>query len=780
MILSHRVRKRMFFMLLPVIVAAAVLNTAIKTDLSAFFVAGDSDEENLLASEMQSGVLSRRYILSIADPSGADIAAAAGVDVLMARLHAIDGVTDVWRPEQSRAAFAAIGALYAPHAAQMYSRAPETELDALLTEESLAGRAEFLKTALLSPQAAAIKQIALQDPLLLSLNGFRGIAAQWRGTVPRVGPYQNLLLDTQPSGLDANAQHAIRRQIDTQFAAWNQDRNNRYRLEMTGVPVFAVATQTMIEGDITRLGALSSAGLVLLFLWLFRSLGALLQVGALLAATIAIAALATQAVFGYVHGMTLAIGSTLGGVCIDYALHALVHGQNAPRGERAAAVARIWPSMAMGAVTTSVGYGVLGFSGYPGFKQIAVYAAAAILSALLLTRFVLPSLMIDMPALTTPRRKGLLEYWLEFCNRHRRKILILVLPVIGFAAANLPSLRWIKDLQELTPETAYLKAADKAIRERMVSIEPGRFVLISAEDAEFALQKAERVYPLLDRLKTEGRLQDYFGLYPWLLSQKQQQANAALLQQHLNETAQAAWRKALREQGLSVERLGSLEYPGIAPLTAQQLLASPLHRMIDNQIAVGEDKVLITIWLGEHDAAALEAALAGIDGVRYFSQRDLLNRLTAQYTERASILAAAGIAVIFMLLWLGYRRPWPALQTLLPSMSAAVVIAGVWSLTGQPMSFLHLTGFLLAISICDDFGIFFRENRGGELGLTYRAMAASMLTSALAFGCLAAAETSMLRTLSAVVGLGVVIGFLLCPVMIKPRQTEAENAAALE
>lgn len=768
MVLSQTLRRRLFFALLPVLVAAAVFATPVKTDLTAFFIAGDSDEENLLAGEMQSGVLSRRYILSIVNPSGKGLPEAAGLDVLMAQLKSIDGVIDVWRPEQSRAAFETIGKLYAPHAAQMYSLTPQRELDGMLSQEGLAHSAGLLKTALLSPQAALFKPIALQDPLLLSLHGFRGIAQAWRETGRHNGSYQNLLVDTAPSGLDAEVQSAIGEQIDTRFAAWNQKLDNKYRLEMTGVPVFAAATQTLIEGDITRIGLLSSVALVLLFLWLFRSFSALLLVGALLAATIAIAVLATYAVFGYVHGMTLAIGSTLGGVCIDYALHGLVHGQHAAPAQRTAALARIWPSMAMGAVTTSVGYGVLGFSGYPGFKQIAVYSVVAILSALLLARFVLPSLISELPVPKTPPRRGLLEYWMEFCNRQRRKIVILLLPVLGLAAASLPSLRFIKDLQELTPEIDYLKAADQTIRERMVSIEPGRFVLISAEDSETALQRAERVYPLLEALKTQGRLQDYFGLYPWLLSSKQQEINADLLRRRLNEATLSAWRSALNAQGLSVERLGKLDYPATAPLTADQVLASPLQHMIDSQIAINPGKVLFTIALGKHDAAALNKALAGIDGVSYFSQRDLLNRLTVRYTERASVLAAAGLAVIFALLWLGYRRPWPALQTLLPSLSATVIIAGLWSLTGQPLSFLHLTGFLLAISICDDFGIFFRENRSGEIALTYRAMAASMLTTALAFGCLAVAETSMLRTLSAIVGLGVVIGFLLCPVMIKP------------
>lgn len=768
MIRSHRSRKRLFYALLPILVVSAVIVTQVKTNLSAFFIAGDSDEEKLLASEMQSGVLSRRYLLSIVDPSGTGIPEKAGLDALMARFNSIEGVESVWHPEQSRVAFEAIGKLYAPHAAQMYSLTPQSELDRLFSDEGLKQRATQLKTALLSPKAAMVKPVAVQDPLLLSLQGFRKLAKYWAGTGRHRNAYQNLVLDTEPSGLDKERQSAIRRQIDERFAAWNQALSNRYRLEITGVPVFAVATQTLIEGDVERIGTLSSVGLGLLFLWLFRSFRALLQVGALLVATIAIAVLTTDAVFGYVHGLTLAIGSTLGGVCIDYALHGLVHGQNVPPRKRASAIARIWPSMAMGAVTTSVGYGVLGLSGYPGFKQIAVYSAAALASALFLTRFVLPSLISDLPVPKTRPRSGVLERWMDFCSRHRRAMVLIFLPVLGLAAANLPSLRWIADLEELTPEVDYLKAADRAIRARMVSIEPGRFVLISAKDTESALQTAERVYPLLEALKTKHRLQDYFGVYPWLLSQKQQQENAAALRGHLDESTHRTWINALRAQGLSLERLGRLDYGLSEPLTAGQVLSSPLHPMLDSQIAIRPGRVLLTIWLGKHEAGALKSALAGLDGVFYFSQRDLLNRLTAEYTERAALLAAAGFAVIFALLWLGYRRPWPALQTMLPSLSAAVIIAGVFSLTRQPLSFLHLTGFLLAISICDDFGIFFRENRSGEITLTYRAMSASMLTTALAFGCLAVAETTMLRTLSVVVGLGVVIGFLLCPVMIKP------------
>ena len=49
------------------------LSVEFKTDLSAFIIAGDNAEELLLASEMQSGALSRRYLLSVGSSTGTPV-----------------------------------------------------------------------------------------------------------------------------------------------------------------------------------------------------------------------------------------------------------------------------------------------------------------------------------------------------------------------------------------------------------------------------------------------------------------------------------------------------------------------------------------------------------------------------------------------------------------------------------------------------------------------------------------------------------------------------------
>nr|WP_305909402.1 hypothetical protein [Methylomarinum sp. Ch1-1]MDP4522309.1 hypothetical protein [Methylomarinum sp. Ch1-1] len=498
---------------------------------------------------------------------------------------------------------------------------------------------------------------------------------------------------------------------------------------------------------------------------IFRSFSALFQVFSLLLIVILSAILATDAVFGYVHGMTVAIGSTLVGICIDYPIHALVHAHTVAEQQRPTVIARIWPSMVLGGFTTLIGYFALGASGYPGFQQIAVYAGTGILLALLLTRFVLPSLVKtrEHRSLNMPLVKG----WALFCQRYRPALMALLLVGLVATIWGLQSLRWMEDMQQLTPELNYLKENDKRIRARMVSIEPGRFILVTGDDTEAALQKTEQVYQVLERLQGQGELSAYFGLYPWLLSANRQQYNRRVLNEYLTEQNLALWRDALKKQGLSMKALGHFDYPQKQPLTLQQVFDTPVKRLIDSRVIEDERQTIVMVWIAEHDYEAVKAAFAGMEGVQYFSYRDMLNGMLSDYTNKAKTLLMSGLALIVLILMARYKSLFKAMQTLLPAALAALFIFGAWALSGAIVSFLHLVGFLLAVAICVDYGIFYQENRGGDIALTYQAMAASMLTSVLAFGCLITADSAALRTLSGVVALGVFLGFLFCPLIIR-------------
>ncbi len=754
-----------FFLFLPLLCLFTALNIHFKTDITTFFMVGDKAEEQGLANEIQSGTLSKRYILSIG--SVQQIPDKTFIQTLIHDFKTIKGVNDVWKTNETHEIFTSVSSVYKYYGTQLYSRHPQHDLAIIFTAENLQRRAKALKISLLSPQSGFIKKILKYDPLLLSLTGFKSLSEQFNQTQQQDPHYQNLMLETIASGMDFNTQVMIQQQIQTIF---NRHKKNTYPsiiLEMTGVPVFAVSTQQRMQNEITLISILSSIALTLLFFILFRSFQVLFWIGCLLVMVVCCALLMTQLIFGFVHGMTIAIGTTLVGICIDYPIHALVHGQDSNPKKRLTIIKKIFPSLLMGAITTLIGYFALGLSGYPGFQQVAVYTSTGILVSLGLTRYLLPLLMIGIPL--KPFQFNMANNWLSVCQRWRTPLLILLILASGASLYLLERLTWMQDLQELTPELNDLKATDQKIRARMISIEVGRFIMVKGASLEQVLQRSEQVYQQLDNLKKQNFLSDYFGLYPWLLSKRQQQLNRELFHNTLTPEIIKQWHVALKLQGLSVDGLGNLDYAQEKNLSLEMLLKTPLSRLLKHQIIQHKQQFFLMIWLSEHKAEVLENLFLDDENIHYFSQRDMLNKMAIKYQQRAQMMLLAGLVVIALLLILRYKSLKKALITLAPACLSALIILGLWALQGVSISFLHLVGFLLVIAICVDYGIFFQENRGENIKLTYQAMTASMLTSALAFGCLMIAETTTLKILGQVVTSGVILGFLFCPLIIRHK-----------
>ena len=757
-------RKRLFLALLPFFLAAVFLTTRVETDLNSFFTATNNEDAAFLADLLRSGELSRRYLIALETRPGAKTETEAFAENLAQQLAGLPEVERVWLASRPPREWLEAVRAYAPFHARFYSLQPEAERDALFDPKALRSRAEALKRVLLSPQGNLLKPIAKDDPLSLSLEAFRGLASHSRETLGVGKDFAGVVLEAKAPSLDTDAQARLQGAIRERFATLNAAAGGGLTLAMTGAPVFAVAAREQFGRDIAVVSAVSTVAVVLIFLALFRSFAALHWVLLIVAASYAAGTLATFQFFGVVHGLTLALGSTLTGVSIDYPMHVLAHVaqfRGEPPGD---AVRKVWPSLFVGALTTIVGYVALGLTGFPGFQQIAVFSAVAIAATLLLTRFVLPALLAGA-ALRPPEVPGL-SGWIGFCRRRRHLLLALLVAGFGGAAMLLPRLRWMDDLSKLTMEMGALKQQDQAIRSQLGGVEVGRFVLISARDGETALQSSEAAERRLRELKASGDVQEFFGLYPWLVSARLQEDNAAVYERAVDGKFRAAWRAALAEAGLSVEKLGHLAPPPREPIPA---LPAEAKRLLAGQIIEKPDETALIIWLGAHRPEAVKAAFADLPGVRYVSQRDLVNDLARDYRDQALAMLGYGLMAIYLLLWLRYRRAGKAFFSLFPALLAAVALFAAWAALGQEISFLHVMCLLLAVSICEDYGIFFLDNGGGNIRATYQAIAPSMLTTAASFGALGLAENPTLRVMAVAVTLGVVLGFLLCPVLIRVK-----------
>lgn len=763
--MSLLARKRWFLVLFPLLLALTFWQIRVEHDLDAFFTSKDDADTRLLSQMLQSGELSRRYLLVLEKQGATEIGPFSAE--LVKRLAKLDGVEQVWPTDQPPLNWMDVVASYAPYHACIFSLHPEEDGAELFELQGLHKRAEALKQALLSPQGAFLKSIAKQDPLLLSLNGFKAMQSQFQQPMSSNPDTATLILQSRPAALDSAAHQALQSAMRATFDSLNAENGLAFRFSMAGVPVVSVAAHAEINRDVTLVSTISSLAVVLVFLVLFRSCAALHWVMMIQVAAFVVGTLAVMLVFRSVHSLTLALGAGLIGICVDYPIHVMVHGAK-HRMPLQSVVRLLWPSLFMGGLTTMIGYLALGATGFPGFEQIAVFALFSIAASLSLTRWLLPALLIG----TTLRVAHLpgIAAWIDFCRR-RKVILWLLLSLVALTSlVLLPKLRWMDDMQQLALNMDLLQQQDAAVRSHFASIEPSRFVLIQADDIETALQRSEAAERRLQILQRQGAVAAYHGFFPWLVSESLQRRNAAFYAEAVGEPFRQAWRSALSQAGLSIEKLGHLPLASKQMPKIDSVLKSDIGQILAGRVLQGPQGVALVIWLGQHDPAQLREGLRGLTGVRYFSQKDQLNRLAAQYRDKSLEMLAIGVVIMALLIARQQRDLHKVLLTLLPSLAATLLIFAGWALTGEAVSFLHVIGLLLAISLCVDYGIFFIETRAEYAEVTYHAIAASTLTTLASFGALGFGKTPTLPILAWSVSLGVIIGFLLCPLLIvKPR-----------
>ena len=172
------------------------------------------------------------------------------------------------------------------------------------------------------------------------------------------------------------------------------------RLALTGPGPFSVAARATIKDQVLRLSGLGSLIIISLLLLVYRSPMALL-LGLLPVLSGALAGVAAVSLgFGVVHGVTLGFGTALIGEAVDYSIYLLMQSERtkgAASETQSNWIAAFWPTIRIGVLTSVFGFASLLFSSFPGLAQLGLYAIAGLVTAALVTRFVLPTLLPPRP-----------------------------------------------------------------------------------------------------------------------------------------------------------------------------------------------------------------------------------------------------------------------------------------------------------------------------------------------------------------------------------------------
>ena len=792
--------------------AVVIGRTSFTADLSAFLPRSPSVEQRVLVDQLRDGLVSRLILVGI---EGGDATTRATLSKQLAatlrtdaQFSAINNGEPVSEARDRQFVFD-----------HRYVLSPAVTPQRFSAEGLHAALGESLD--LLSSSAGLVaKNMLPRDPTgevaaLVSQLDSTALPSSMHGVwASRNGQRAVLVVQTAAAGSDTDAQARAIGTVRHAFDAAAREVPNAAstRLLMTGPGVFSVESRDTIKHDVERLSTVSLVLVVALLMMVYRSprtvvLG-LLPVLSGVAAGVA----AVSLTFGAVHGLTLGFGTTLIGEAVDYSIYLFVQSARVsgntlgttpgatPSDSLRAWIATYWPTIRLGVLTSVCGFASMLFSGFPGLVQLGLYSIAGLVTAALVTRYVLPHLRGAEVATRDVSRIGA---WLARATHAAPRLRWLLALVLIGACAALALHRdglWSRELAALSPVPAKSQALDASLRADVGAPDVRYLVVIPGATEQAALEGAEKLAAQLQPLVDSGVLAGFESPARYLPSDATQRARLASLPPA--DTLAARMRSAVEDQPIRVKP--DLFAPFIADVDAAR--SQPLLWRADlkgTSMALAVDALLTerggqwsamlplrapsgapasakgTVNQPSLDATPIRAAVehANVPGALFVDMKAEADRLYVNYVREDLRLSLAGFVAIALLLLVALRSPQRTLRALAPLVAAVLAVTAGFALASVPITILHLVGMLLIVAVGSNYALFFNQRTQTIAPQTLVSLLVANLATVAGFGLLAFSRVPMLETFGLTVGPGAMLALVFAAILA-PRAHHDQHATA--
>jgi predicted exporter len=636
------------------------------------------------------------------------------------------------------------------------------------TADAVRARLAKLKEDLGGPMGMVVRQAAPRDPLggmwepLDALRGAQGTALVDDDGVLFTADHRHafVFVETRSSPFDSDAQRRFR----SMLAGWMaRSAPAPARMQTAGTAQFAIASEAQIKGDVNRIGTLSTIAILVLFFVLFGS-ARLIALGVVpMLFGSAVAVLVCQAVFGEIHGITIAFGTSLLGVGLDYVEHYYAHFVLSASVPARTTMKRVAPSLVLGAVTTIIGFVGLAASGLPGLRQMALFSVVAIIASMTATVWMIPQWMPT--AYRSPRTLAVIDGAVaallrRLASRPRSRaarVAVIGLSAIAAAAA-LSAVRFTDNVNMLVNEHGPHVVEDRAVRSRL-GPESSAFAVVTAASDDALLASIGTACAELRSAR--AHVGSFVPLDRILPSRDEQLARHAAAR-----AAAPDIRRAMAELEFVPEQFAafwdSLAVAEPKVLTLADLRRSPLAPLLTAWVpAQSTPRVALIPLVGVNDLPALRAA---VPSATIIVPRDMIVDLFRGVRIRTVLSSVLGAAAIFVLLMARYRSARRAVVALTPAMMACVATVATLVAAGASLTILHVMSLLLVVSLGVDFGIFFVDTAETveELARTLVSILTASITTILSFGLLGLSQSPGLAAIGVTVTLGVTYSLVFC------------------
>ena len=536
-------------------------------------------------------------------------------------------------------------------------------------------------------------------------------------------------------------------------------------LTLSGAPILAAEARRIVQGDARRLSTIGSVCVLLFLLLVFRSPRDVLLLGIPLFAGVVVALAATSLAFGSIHGITISFGVTLIGVAIDYPVHAFSH-----RGGKAS----IWPTLMLGVISTLIAFAALFLSGLTGLKQLGMFGASGLLTAALVTRWLMPLGGGDQPTL-----RFIHSRWLRALQTivHGRGAALAGWSVVAAAVALLA----IKgppafdlDFGSLNPLPETVRKQAQQLQHDIGRPDAGQLLGVAGNSVDDMLATQENIAPALARLVREGKLGGYDMAARYLPSAQKQKARLASLPDRavLETRLQSALAKTPFKKDAFRPFLDDVDAARAAgPVKLADLRGSIMAPKLDvllikpaapaDPTGAARHISLISL-IPPIDPDALAALAEAHENVWYIPLRITAGRLLAAEIKRAVAIISGGFILILGIVSVRLRSFRRGLKVIAAPLAAIALVLAFFQLFHTPLNLFHLVSLLLIFGLGLDYSLFFHyaARHGDNQPHTLLSLLVSAVTTILVFGVLGLSATPALHAIGITVSFGALFSLM--------------------
>ena len=543
-------------------------------------------------------------------------------------------------------------------------------------------------------------------------------------------------------------------------------------IDYYGAPVVAACNAIQIKRDILLTVSLALVLLILLISLLFRSVRIFILVFLPVVFGISVSLACFYWVTGSISAIALGVGSILMGITIDYTLHAYVNFRS-KRSVKGLLNTLSQPLLISG-ITTSIAFLCLYFVDSPALKELGVFAALSIISAVLFVLIITPQFLESESKVKKVKKIPVFDkiVAIEFDKYKVTKWLILALTIVSLFTSS--RVVFNTDLDALNYQTEYLKKTEQKLKNISSVAFRSVFFVVGGKSVDEALNKFETYNRVIDSLQNTGIIRNISSPGTILKSKEEQQIRLARWNSFWTKNKKENSIRLAKEAGaqnhfkqeafVSFENLLTKDYSYLSDSDQDFIIDGLFSSLLKRK----KDRVYLlnTLRVDQQDKKTLYSVVnTDVDAVlwdkQYFS-----SQLVDSLKDDFSNLVWISLCAVFLVLLISYGRFELAIIAMIPLLLSWLWTLGLMGLFGIQFNIFNIIISTFIFGLGVDYAVFILnaliENRKSgikELESAKLSILLSAITTFAGIGVLIFAKHPALQSIAAlsIIGIGSIL-----------------------